>query len=162
VKYLLVLLLTISTAQASDFYVYAGKGLRNGAYNVGIGYEPISLGNAKLGTELEFIDAGEQPKPHRNINRMLNLNVVAHVKFTDHVYGFGKIGISSTRYSYNGTNCYEATKDFNGHTASVGLETPLTKNLMGGVQVSVMEYQQASNPNMGGYTNAVLFLRWKL
>jgi len=161
-KYLLALLLTISTAQASDFYVYAGKGLRNGAYNVGIGYEPITLGNAKLGTELEFIDAGEQPKPHRNINRMLNLNVVAHVKFTDHVYGFGKIGISSTRYSHNGTNDYVADKSFNGTTASVGLETPISKSLMAGFQASVMEYQQASNPNMGGYTNAVAYLRWKL
>ena len=161
-KYLIALLLTISTAQASDFYLYAGKGLRNGAYNVGAGWEPITIGNAKIGGEVEFIDAGEQPAPHRNINRMLNLNVVSHVKFTDYVYGFGKIGISSTRYSHNGTNGYKATKDFNGYTASVGLETPLTKNLMGGVQVSVMEYQQASNPNMGGYTNAVAYLRWKL
>jgi len=162
VKYLLALLLTISTAQASDFYVYAGKGLRNGAYNVGAGWEPITIGNGKLGAELEFIDAGDQPEPHKNINRMLNINVVAHTKFTERITGFGKLGLSSTRYSHNGTNDYVADKGFNGMTASVGLETPLTKNLMGGVQVSVMEYQQASNHNMGGYSNAVLFLRWKL
>ena len=161
-KYLIALLLTISTAQASDFYLYAGKGLRNGAYNVGVGYEPITIGNGKLGAELEFIDAGEQPEPHKNINRFLNINAVAHVKFSDFVTGFGKIGVSSTRYSHNGTNSYQADEGFNGATASVGLETPLTKNMMGGVQVSVMEYQQASNLNMGGYSNAVLFLRWKL
>jgi len=161
-KYLLALLLTISTAQASDFYLYAGKGLRNGAYNVGAGWEPITIGNAKLGGEVEFIDAGEQPEPHKNINRFLNLNVVAHVKFSERIYGFGKFGLSSTRYSYNGTNCYVADKDFNGATAPVGLETPLSKNLMAGFQLSVFEYQQASNPNMGGYSNAVAYLRWKL
>ena len=161
-KYLLAFILTVSTAQASDLYVYAGKGLRNGAYNVGVGYEPITIGNGKLGAELEFIDAGEQPEPHKNVNRMLNLNVVAHANWTEHIIGFGKIGISSTRFSRNGTNSYEADKGFNGMTASVGLETPLTKNLMGGVQVSVMEYQQASNPNMGGYTNAVAYMRWKI
>ena len=161
-KYIIALILTISTAQASDFYLYTGKGLRNGAYNVGAGWEPITIGNGKLGAELEFIDAGEQPEPHHNINRFLNINVVAHVKFSERIYGFGKFGLSSTRYSHNGANDYVADKGFNGTTASVGLETPLTKNMMGGVQVSVMEYQQASNPNMGGYSNAVLFLRWKL
>jgi len=161
-KYLLALLLTISTAQASDFYISIGKGLRHGAYTVASGFEPIAVGNAKLGVELELNDAGEQPEPHKNINRFLNLSVVAHTKFTERITGFGKFGISSTRFSHNGTNDYEADKGFNGMTASVGLETPLTKNLMGGVQVSVMEYQQASNPNMGGYSNAVLFLRWKL
>ena len=161
-KYIIALLLTISTAQASDFYVCAGKGLRNGAYNVGLGYEPITIGNGKLGAELELIDAGEQPEPHPNINRFININAVAHVRFTERVTGFGKFGVSSTRFSHNGVNDYEADKAFKGWTASVGLETPLTKNLMGGAQVSVFEYQQASNPNMGGYSNAVLFLRWKL
>jgi len=161
-KYLLALLLTVSTAQASDFYLYAGKGLRNGAYNVGVGWEPITIGNGKLGAELELIDAGEQPEPHHNINRFLNINVVAHTKFSERIYGFWKFGVSSTRYSYNGTNDYEADNGFNGTTASIGLETPISKNLIGGVQVSVMEYQQASNPNMGGYTNAVAYLRWKL
>jgi opacity protein-like surface antigen len=161
-KYLLALLLTVSTAQASDFYVYAGKGLRNGAYNVGVGYEPLNLGNAKLGAELEFNDAGHQPEPYPNINRFLNINAVAHVKFSERVTGFGKIGISSTRYSHNGTNDYEADKGFNGMTASVGLETPLSKNLMLGFQASVYEYQQVNNPNKGGYSNAVVHVRWKL
>jgi len=161
-KYLLALLLTISTAQASDFYLYAGKGLRNGAYNVGAGYSPIQLGSAHLGAEIELVDCGAQPEPHPNINRMLNINAVAHVRFSDNVYGFGKFGVSSTRFSHNGVNDYVADKSFKGWTASVGLETPITKNLMGGVQASVFEYQQASNPNMGGYSNAVLFLRCKL
>ena len=157
-------LLVILPAQADELgiYAYAGKGLRNGAYNVGIGYEPIKIGNGRIGGDLEFIDAGEQPEPHRNINRFLNLNVVAHVPFSDRVTGFGKFGISSTRFSHNGTNDYEADKSFKGLTASVGLETPITKNLMLGFQVSVFEYQQANNPNMGGYSNAVLMLRYKL
>jgi opacity protein-like surface antigen len=163
-KPLLLFALFVSTAQADELglYAYAGKGLRNGAYNVGAGYEPIKIGNGRFGAEVEFIDAGEQPEPHPNINRFLNLNIVGRVEFSDRVTGFGKAGISSTRYSHNGTNDYEADKSLKGFTASVGLETPLSKNTMLGFQVSVMEYQQASNPNMGGYSNAVLLLRYKL
>jgi len=155
------LLLLPLAAQASDLYASIGKGLRHGAYNVAVGYEPINLRDGRIGIEAEFIDAGEQPNPHRNINRFLNLNIVGHVPFTEKISGFGKFGISSTRYSHNGTNDYIADESFNGMTASVGLETPLTKNLMAGFQVSVFEYQQVNNPNMGGYSNAVIMMRYK-
>jgi hypothetical protein len=162
-KYLLPLFFLTPVAYAdSDIYLSLGKGLRHGAYNVAAGWEPITLGHAKLGAELEFIDCGEQPDPYQNINRMLNINAVAHVKFNDYVTGFGKYGVSSTRYSHNGTNSYEADDGFVGTTASVGLETPLNKNLMVGFQASVFEYQQSNNPNMGGYSNAVIHVRWKL
>jgi len=158
----LLFALAAQFAQASDFYLSAGKGLRNGAYAVSAGFEPLHVDNSKFGFEIELNDAGEQPEPHRNINRMLNLSAVAHVKISERIYGLGKFGVSSTRFSHNGTNDYIADKTFKGWTASVGLETPLNKHLMGGVQVSVFEYQQASNPNMGGYSNVVLFVRWML
>ena len=163
-KSLILFALLVSTAQADEIGLYAsaGKGLRDGAYNVAVGYEPLRIGIGRLGAEVEFIDAGKQPTPHKNINRFLNLNIVAHVPFNEHVTGFGKIGVTSTRYSENNTNCYQADEEFKGYTASVGLETPITNNMIVGFQVSVMEYQQASNPNMGGYSNAVLMLRYKL
>jgi hypothetical protein len=162
-KRLLPMFLLTPVAYAdSDLYLSLGKGLRHGAYNVAAGYEPLQVGNSKFGLEIELNDAGDQPEPHKNINRMLNLSAVAHVKISERIYGLGKLGISSTRFSRNGTNDYEADKSFNGTTASVGLETPLSKDLMVGFQASVFEYQQTNNPNKGGYSNAVIHVRWKL
>ncbi len=163
-KYILALLLStiILSAEASDVYFSAGKGLREGAYAVAVGYEPLKVGNGQFGVEVELNDAGKQPEPHKNINRMLNLSLTGNVKFNDYLYGFGKFGISSTRYSHNGTNNYEADKSFKGTTASVGIETPVHKNIRVGIQVSVFEYQQANNPNMGGYANGILFIKLKI
>jgi len=161
-KYLLALLLGISTAQASDFYLFAGKGTRPGAAAAAVGYLPVRIGNGAFGVEVELNDCGEQPNPHQNINRMLNFNLVGRAAFNKYLYGFGKIGMSSTRYSINGTNEYVADKGLTGYTAAVGVETPISKTLLLGLQASVFEYQQASNPNMGGYSNVVLFVRWLL
>jgi hypothetical protein len=161
-KYLIALILTIQFAHAGDFYLIAGKGTRHGAAAVAVGYLPVNVGNGAFGVEVELNDCGEQPNPHQNINRMLNFNLVGRAAFNKYLYGFGKIGASSTRYSFNGTNDYAADKGLTGHTAAIGVETPISETLLLGLQASVFEYQQSSNPNMGGYSNLVLFVRWLL
>ncbi len=144
----------------SAIYLEAAKGFRGGSYNVSAGWEPIKLDNGTIGGEIAYTDCGDQPDGN-NINRMLQFNITGHVKFSPRIHGFAKIGVNNTDTSYNGTNTYDRSGDsLWGYNAGAGLETPLGYNTMLYAQVTVFEYRQVNNPNMGGYTYPSIGLRY--
>ena len=142
---------------------YVGVGydmrMRAQSYDVTVGW----LHDIGLGVEVGFENMGEQPPGYPNINRFVTLNGVGYTKFHDRLYGYGKMGIHTSKYSHNGTNNYDRSKDsLIGYQAAVGLETPLYKNtVMLYGQWAVYEYRQVNNPNMGGFHKPSLGIRVK-
>lgn len=161
-KLLIALLaLTAMPIHASDVFVTAGKGTRAGAFNASVGWMPVKLNAGAFGLEVEYTDCGEQPEPLPNINRMLALNVIGRAQFSPSVSAYGKVGMHTTRYSYNGTNDYEHDREPTGWNVSVGLDTPLGKHLHLAGQVTVFDYRQVSGVNHGGYVHPSIGLRYQ-
>lgn len=142
-------------------YVSAGYDirLRDQSYDVNIGW----LHSSGLGVDVGFENMGRQPPGFPNVNKFVTLSAIGYTKFFDRLYGYGKAGIHTSKYSHNGTNNYDRSGDsLIGYQAAVGLETPLYKDkVMLYGQVAVYQYRQVNNPNMGGYNKPSIGLRVK-
>jgi hypothetical protein len=146
-------------AVAGTPYVSVGyhAALRDQSYDVTAGW----LSDRGLGVEVGFENMGRQPPGFPNINKFVTLNLVGRTKFYDWLYGYGKGGIHTSKYSYNGTNDYDRSGDsLIGYQAAVGLETPVYKDsVMLYAQYTVYEYRQVNNPNMGGFHKPSIGIR---
>jgi len=143
----------------ADVYVAAGYDvrMRDQSYDVALGW----LHRSGLGVEVAFENMGEQAPGFPNLNKFLSVSAIGYTKFSDRLYGYGKFGVHTSKFSHNGTNSYDREGDsLIGYQAAVGLETPLyrdTVKLYG--QFAVYEYRQVNNPNMGGFHKPSVGLR---
>jgi len=163
-KYIIALILTISTAQAGDLstgpYGALGASWRQGAVNAAIGYNAISNEHTAVAAELEYIDLGEQPHTVTR-NKLVNFGVVFRTKLTDKLIGLAKLGVTSSYFS-EPYNDYKHDKSFKGHNISLGLEYPITKNLFVQGFVSSIVYQECSQDKMNEYLATSIGLRYSL
>ena len=160
---LLALALLATPALAVEPYVAVSHGFRAESYGVAVGADIIKLDNGSFGVEGAFTSMGRQPAGYHNINRMAEVNLVAHVKFSERVYGFAKVGANNTAWSHNGTNSYDRSGDsLWGWHVGAGLEMPLpfTDNLMLQAGMTTYEYVQVNNPNKGGFSHQYVGLRY--
>jgi len=163
-RILFALLLTISTAQASELstghYGVVGVSWRQGAVNAAVGYNAFSNEHTAVAAELEYIDLGEQPHTVTR-NKLVNLDLVIRAKLTDKLIGLAKIGVTSSYFS-EPYNDYKHDKDFKGHNIGLGLEYPITKNLFVQGFVSSIVYQECSQDKMNEYLATSIGLRYSL
>ncbi len=129
--------------------VYATVGIshREQAWNGAIGYNF----NNFMALEAEYINAGVQPEGFNNINRVVNIDIVGRARLMDRLVGFGKLGLTSAYFSYNGFNDYEHDKGFVGHNIGLGLEYEISKKAAAQFEFVLLHYQQTTVPYLGSY-----------
>lgn len=131
--------------------------MRDKSVDVTLGW----LHESGLGVEMGYENMGRQPAPHRNINQFATVNVVGFHKVNEHLTWYAKAGIHTSKWSHNGTNDYDRSKDsLIGYQAAMGVETPLYKGATLYAQYTVYEYRQVNNPNMGGFHKPSFGLRY--
>lgn len=152
-KKLILIALFFPMYSQADGYISVDTNFREEGFTFAAGWLPFKLDNGSIGGEIAFTSCGKQPEGFNNINKMLQANLVGRVYFSPSIIGFGKVGIHTTEYSENGTNDYDRKGDsLIGYNATAGIETPITENIMLYGSVTVFEYRQVNNKNMGGYT----------
>ena len=142
----------LATAPAHGTSLAIGRGSRPHNLDLALRVGPF---------EAEYLDEGEQPYGIPDINRIVNLDLLAH---TDgRLAAYAKAGLSSSRLSYNGGgNGYPNHTGFTGENAGVGLDAALTQHFGVRLQWLWMRYQQCSVPDYETFSTVTLSAVWTI
>ncbi len=145
-----LLLGLLATAPAHGISIAAGRGSR--PHNLDLALRAGAF-------EAEYVDEGEQPEGIPDINRIVNLDLLA--RSDGRLAAFAKLGLSSSRLSHNGGgNGYRNHTGFTGENAGLGLEGALTRSFGWRLQWLWMRYQQCSVPDYETFNTVTLSVVW--
>jgi hypothetical protein len=143
VAWLAFLVASSNSAHADDLYSYASleKSARVGSFSASLG-EKVS---DSMAIQADFIDEGKQPDSIKNINRIVNLDLVQQFKIGS-FYLSPKAGLTSSYFSHNGSgNGYDNHTGFNGQNIGLAAGYDISKSISVEFSDSAARYLQSDH-----------------
>jgi hypothetical protein len=109
----------------ADDYLSVGSSNRVDSVSSAIG---ASIANS-IYAEASFIDEGKQPGGIKNVNRLVDIDLVKTIQFGS-FYASTKAGLTSSYFSHNGSgNSYENHTGFSGQNIGVNIGYNISKTV---------------------------------
>lgn len=149
-KLILSALLLAFASTAHAFELAAGPSARPQSYALGL------RGAGPIAPEVQFVSEGRQPFGIPNINRVLMLNMVATVPLSRRLDVFAKAGITSSRFSTNGSGNGYRNPGRAGYDVGLGATYWLAPQWGLRVETTRMRHQQSDVPAFETFTETTV------
>ena len=113
--------------------------------------------------EAEFINEGKQPGGIKNVNRVVDIDVVMPIQIMDNVSIFAKAGVTDSTLSYNGSgDGYHSHSFFTGQNVGIGVNWQITSSWGFSAQTVWLRYQQSDKPAYESFVYSSALLEYTI